>query len=105
METSKSNLIELLNKDELFQLAVILELKDLQSLCRVSKKLNQMICENDAIWLAKLKRDYPDYVLEGTPRETYLTYNRFNYQTTKLPPIGAPVKTDRAALAKLFGKK
>ena len=92
-----------INKDEFFELALKLNLKDLSSLCRVSKRLNQMICQNDSIWLAKLERDYPGYVLEGTPRDTYITYNRLNIRTTKFPTPGSVVKTDRAALAKLFG--
>ena len=94
--------MEKLNKDELFNLALLLDLKDLSNLCRASKNINRLICENDAIWLAKLKQDYPDYQLEGTPRETYLIYDKLKMRTTKLPPVSSLGRGDPEKLRKLF---
>ena len=48
-----------LNRDELFTLALHLDLPSLLTFCKINKKINHDICENGFFWLNKLKRDYP----------------------------------------------
>ena len=66
--------MERLNIDELFSLAIQLELPELLSLCESSKRFNNAICLRDRIWTALLQRDFSDHHRLGvhlSPRETY----------------------------------
>ena len=51
--------MENLNKDELFLLAMELDLPSILNLCKTSKYLNKMVCENPNLWRSKLNKDYP----------------------------------------------
>ena len=78
---SKSMVSEL-NKDELFLIALQLNLPDLLSFCTSSKRINDLICQNNDIWIAKLNREFPNYnpmFRKDTPRQTYtLLYDLTN---------------------------
>ena len=41
--------LQSLSKDELFSIAIHLDLPDLISLCRLSKNINNKVCERDEI--------------------------------------------------------
>ncbi len=49
-----------LNKDVLVKLALELNLPDILSLCRINKRFNRFVCDDDIFWQKKLKRDW-DY--------------------------------------------
>ena len=53
--------MEKLNKDELFTLALHLDLPSLLSFCSSNKNIERNICRRDDIWIYKLKKDFPDY--------------------------------------------
>lgn len=50
-----------LNPDELFRIAVLMDLPDLLSLCKTSKYVNEKLCKKDNIWLYKLNQEYPNF--------------------------------------------
>ena len=52
--------MEKLTKDELFSLAINLDLHDILKLCSSNKKIDQRLCLRDNIWTHKLK-EFPDY--------------------------------------------
>ena len=52
-----------LNKDELFKIAIMLELPELIAFCKTSHRINNLICEKDDIWLYRIKTDFPNYVI------------------------------------------
>ncbi len=52
--------MEKLSRDELFSLAVNLDLPDLLRFCSSSKKFNNEVCKNNDIWFYKLK-EFPDF--------------------------------------------
>jgi hypothetical protein len=65
-----------LNKDELFLLALKLELPDLLNFCILDKRINDKIYKRDDIWNYKLNKHFPDSNLHLlnlvlTPREKY----------------------------------
>ena len=49
------------NKDELLTLAIEMDLPTLLNFCRVNKKINKEICENDLVWQRRLIKEFPDY--------------------------------------------
>jgi len=53
--------MENINRDELFQIAIMLDLPDLLSFCKSSKRINKTICQKDNIWLYKLNNEFPNY--------------------------------------------
>ena len=53
--------MEKLNKDELFTLALHLDLPSLLSFCSSNKNIERNVCQRDDIWIYKLKKDFPDY--------------------------------------------
>ena len=57
-----------LPKDLLFKLALELSLPDLLSFCS-NERVNQLVCQQKDIWLAKLKQDFGDYQFGGTPND------------------------------------
>ena len=71
-----------LPKDALFSLALELNLPDLLSFCTSSKRINDLICRKNDIWIAKLNMEYPNYnpmFRKDTPRQTYtLLYDLTN---------------------------
>jgi len=71
-----------LPKDALFSLALELNLPDLLRFCTSSKRINDLICRKNDIWIAKLNREFHNYnpmFRKDTPRETYtLLYDLTN---------------------------
>ena len=51
--------MERLPKDDLFNIAVNLNLEDLLSLCKTLKHINNNLCRRDDIWLHKIKKSFP----------------------------------------------
>ena len=52
--------MEKLTKDELFIIAMQLDLPEILKLCSSNKKINNRLCLRDNIWIDKLK-EFPDY--------------------------------------------
>ena len=50
-----------LTKDELFSLAIHLDLADILRLCSTSKYVERNLCLRDSIWNYKLQNEFPDY--------------------------------------------
>ena len=48
-----------LSKDEIFSIAINLNLPDLLNFCRSNRKINNIVCKRKDIWNYKLKKDYP----------------------------------------------
>ena len=66
--------MEKLNKDELFTIAVELNLPSLLKFCSINKRIYEKIHNNDDIWNYKLNKLFPDYKslkLEMKPSEIY----------------------------------
>lgn len=66
--------MEKLNKDELFSLAIHLDVVDLLRFCSTSKYIEKNLCSKDDIWIYKLKREFPNFKrlkLEKSFKETY----------------------------------
>ena len=53
--------MENLNRDELFKIAVLLDLPDLLSFCNSSFRINNLICKRKDIWLYKLRNEFPNF--------------------------------------------
>ena len=54
--------MEKLNHNELFKLALALELPELLSLCSSSSRINKLLCKKKDIWLYKLNNEFPEYM-------------------------------------------
>ncbi len=52
--------MEKLEKDQLFLLATELDLPELLSFCSSSKRINDLICKRNDIWLYKLNKEFPE---------------------------------------------
>ena len=63
--------MEHLNTNELFSIAIMLDLPDLLSLCKSSNRINQLICQRNDIWFYKLNKEFPNFELYKTPKFTY----------------------------------
>lgn len=50
--------MEGIKKDEIFSLAINLDLWDLLNLCQTSKRINSLLCEKDEIWNYKLETEF-----------------------------------------------
>ena len=64
-----------LSKDELFLIAIDLDVSNILNLCRTSKNINQKICNNNVFWVRKLKKDFNvDFYLDNKdiPRSSRL---------------------------------
>ena len=75
--------METFNKDELFSLAIKLDLPDLIALCQTNKRFHEALYFPDTIWLFLLKTYFPShdqFNLKLSPRETY----NLLYQLTQL---------------------
>lgn len=53
--------MEKLNRDELFKIAILLDLPELLAFCRSSNKIDKLICQKNDIWIYKLKTEFPNY--------------------------------------------
>jgi len=51
--------MERLSKDDMFNLAINLDLKDLLNFCKTSKRINNVLCKQDTFWLYKIKQSFP----------------------------------------------
>jgi hypothetical protein len=62
-----------LDQVALFNIAIMLDLDNLLSFCSSSSEVNRLICQQDAIWLFKLAREFPDWRqhLNMKPRDAY----------------------------------
>jgi Leucine-rich repeat (LRR) protein len=58
--------MNLLNRDELFSIAIHLDLPDLLALCGTNKLIDNRLCVKDAIWNYKLNIDFPEYDKTGS---------------------------------------
>ncbi len=79
--------MEKLNKDELFSLAIHLDLTDLLRFCSTNKYIQHTICARDDIWIYKLNREYPNFKrlkLEKSFREIYQTVYSLTILKNKL---------------------
>ena len=91
--------MEHLNANELFSIAIMLDLPDLLTLCKSSKRINQLLCQRNDIWFYKLNIEFPNFKIYKTPKLTYelsLLKSQLNYEdsleelynTKKLPLNG-----------------
>ena len=62
--------MEKLNRDELFSLAINLDLPSLLKFCRTNKHFLEQICARDEIWNYRLMKEFPDYRLLNLKNET-----------------------------------
>ena len=53
-----------LSKDELYVLALHLDLPDLLRLCKIHSKFYRKICNDETVWRRKIERDFPNVKLE-----------------------------------------
>ena len=53
-----------LSKDELYVLALHLDLPDLLRLCKIHSKFYRKICNDDTVWRRKIERDFSNVKLE-----------------------------------------
>lgn len=54
----------MLSKDIIVKIALELDINDIGKLCKTSKIFNKYICDNQFFWYNKIKRDYPEVLLE-----------------------------------------
>lgn len=50
-----------LNNDEIFSIAMRLDLIGLLDFCNSSKRVNEVVCKKDHIWEYRIKQDFPEY--------------------------------------------
>ena len=53
--------MEKLNRDELFRLAIEMDLPSLINFCNSNKRINDLVCKRKDIWLYKLNKEFPQY--------------------------------------------
>ena len=75
--------MDILDRDELFQIALELDLPSLFAFCSTNRK-NKTVCERDEFWRAKLRKDFPGYNIAGKPRESYSLLYSLNILKNKL---------------------
>lgn len=82
--------MERFNVDELFLLALELDLSSIINFCKSSKKVNEKICHNERFWRVKVNKDFPGFInRQETFREQYvfltkiLTRERFEQMLEK----------------------
>lgn len=49
-----------LSRDELISIGMILDLPELVSFCKASKKINNILCKNNSFWRNKILKDHPN---------------------------------------------
>ena len=54
--------MENFNVDELFLLALELDLPSVINFCKSSKRVNEKICKNERFWQVKVNRDFPSFI-------------------------------------------
>ena len=53
-----------LSKDELYVLALYLDLPDLLRLCKIHSNFYRKVCNDQTVWRRKIERDFPNFKLE-----------------------------------------
>ena len=66
--------METLSKDVLFNIATMLDLDDLLTLCSSNSRINRLICQDKYIWLFKLTNEFPDWdkYFDTEPKDAYI---------------------------------
>ena len=54
--------MEKLNRDLIIKLALELDLPSLTKLCQTSRRVNEIVCENNIFWQNKTYKEYPDLI-------------------------------------------
>ena len=71
--------MEKLEKDQLFLLALELDLPELLSFCSSSKRINDLICKRNDIWYYKLNKEFSDLKYTGKePRPYYIKLKKIS---------------------------
>ena len=76
-----------LPKDIIIYLALNMDILDVLSICKASKKFNQNICNNKNYWISKLKKDFDIQwnQIYDDPKKTYFD---FDYNKYFIPNMG-----------------
>ena len=74
--------MNILNTDELFSIAINLDLLDLLNFCNSSKRINELVCKKDAIWLYKINKYFPNS-LENSLKNPKIYYKRLYWENLK----------------------
>ena len=75
--------MELLPNDMVVYIALSMDIPEVLSLCQTSKRINQIVCDNNNFWISKLKRDY-DITMED-PSTTKSAYKNITNVIKKVP--------------------
>ena len=70
-----------LNTDELFSLAIQLDLPDLLAMCQTSKRFQESVCQRNSIWTYRLEQDFPEdqnLTKVLTPKEKFILLYKFD---------------------------
>tara|TARA_R110001599_G_scaffold44889_5_gene133243 strand:- start:94 stop:678 length:585 start_codon:yes stop_codon:yes gene_type:complete len=62
--------MDILDKDILVLFALELDLPELLSLCRTSKRINNLLCQNNNFWRRKIEKEHPK-LLQYYPTDEY----------------------------------
>lgn len=92
--------MNLLNREELFLLAIELDYPDLLRFCSVNRKINDKICKRTDIWFYKLNKEFPDYKskikVEKSPKEIYsILYTIREFLVPFIIPATKPVYIEK----------
>ena len=82
------------SRDILFQIGIALDLPDLLRLCQSNKEINRKLCQQNAIWYYRLRKDFNEYldwnkypkfkpIFEKSKREYYI----FLYKLNKIKTV------------------
>ena len=68
-----------MNPDELFKIAIELDLPSLLNWCQTNKRINEIICKRDPIWFYRLNQDFPDWKEFVLPKEITKPIDIYKY--------------------------
>jgi ankyrin repeat protein len=71
--------LENMDKNLLIETALMLNLKDILSLCRTNKKFNDLICNSNIFWINKIKKDY-NFITSEEGKEKYKIIKKYNFE-------------------------
>ena len=74
---------DILSKDEIFTIALMLDLPDILSFCRLSKKFNNSVCNNNYFWIKRMKQDYGKIYLTISPDKKVGAKKYYEFLNTK----------------------
>ena len=98
-----------LSKDELYSIAIKMELPDIIRFCETNKVINEKICGRNDIWYFLLKRDFVndnenfDFIV--SPSERYIFLYSLNKFKNKYYPEETLLDIYNKKVIDLFGKK